>query len=36
MSDSVIESIQEIVGKMNKAERELSPIPNVHIDYWEH
>jgi hypothetical protein len=33
MSDWVIESMQEIVSKMNKAERELSPIPNVHTDY---
>jgi hypothetical protein len=29
MSDWVIESIQEIVIKMNKAERELFPICNV-------
>ena len=36
MSDWVIESMQEIVSKMNKAERELPPIPNVHIDYREH
>ena len=36
MSDWVIESNQEIVGQMNKAERELSPILNVHIDYRGH
>ena len=36
MFDWVIESIQEIVNKMNKAERGLSPVPNVHIDDGEH
>jgi hypothetical protein len=32
MSDSVIESIQEIVSEVNKAKRGLYPIPNVRID----
>jgi hypothetical protein len=32
MSDWVIESMQEIVSKMNKAERELFPICSVFID----
>ena len=32
MSDWVAESIQEIVGKVNKAERRFIPIPSVHID----
>jgi hypothetical protein len=32
MSDWVIESIQEIVSKMNKAERGLFPICDVLID----
>ena len=36
MSDWVIESIQEIVSKINKAERELSPITNVYIDDEKH
>jgi hypothetical protein len=34
ISDSVIESIQEIVSKMNEAERGLSPICNVLVDDW--
>jgi hypothetical protein len=36
MSDRVVESVQEIVSKMNKAERGLFPILNVHIDDLEH
>ena len=36
MSDWVIESIQEILSKMNEEKRGLSPIPNVHIDDREH
>jgi hypothetical protein len=32
MSDWMIESLQEIVSKMNKAERELFPICNAYID----
>jgi hypothetical protein len=32
MSDWVIESMQEIVNKLNKAERRFIPIPDVHID----
>ena len=32
MPDWVIESIQEIVSKINKAERELFLIPDVQID----
>ena len=36
ISDWVIESIQEIVTKMNQAERTVFCIPNVHIDGWEH
>jgi hypothetical protein len=35
MSDSVIESIQEIVSKMNKAERGLFHVSNVHLDDLE-
>ena len=35
MSDSVIESIQEIVSKLNKAERALSHVSNVHLDDFE-
>ena len=36
ISDWVIESMQEIVTKMNQAECTLFPIPNIHIDGWEH
>jgi hypothetical protein len=36
ISDWVIESMQEIVTKMNQAERRLFLIPNVHIDDWGH
>ena len=36
MSDSVIVSIQEIVSKINKAERGLFSIPNGQIDDKEH
>jgi hypothetical protein len=36
MSDWVIESIQEIVSKVNKAERGLFPTPNVLTDDQEH
>jgi hypothetical protein len=32
MSDYVIESVQEIVSKMNRAESALFPISNIHID----
>jgi hypothetical protein len=32
MSDSLIESIQEIVSEINKAKRGSYPIPNVRID----
>ena len=32
ISDWMIETIQEIVRKMNEAERRLFPIPNVRID----
>ena len=31
MSDWVAESMQEIVGKVNKAERRFIPIPSIHI-----
>ncbi len=36
ISDWMIESIQGIVSKMNKAERALFPIPNVHMDRQEY
>jgi hypothetical protein len=36
MPDWVIESIQEVVSKVNKAERGLFPIPNVYTDDREH
>ena len=36
MSDSVIVSIQEIVSKINKAERGLFSIPDGQIDDKEH
>ena len=32
MSDWVIESVKEIVSKMNRAERALFPISNIRID----
>jgi hypothetical protein len=32
MSDWVAESMQEIVGKLNKADCRFIPIPSVHID----
>ena len=32
MPDRVLESMQEIVNKLNKAERMFIPIPDVHID----
>jgi hypothetical protein len=35
MSDSVIESIQEIVSKINKAERGLFHFSIVHLDDLE-
>ena len=35
MSDLVIESIQEIVSKMNRAERTLFPALSVYIDDLE-
>ena len=35
MSDWVAESMQEIVRKMNKAERGFILIPSVHIDDQE-
>jgi hypothetical protein len=34
-SDWVLETVQEIVSKLNKAERRLFPIPDVHIDDQE-
>jgi hypothetical protein len=36
MSDRAIESTQEVVSRMNKAERGLFPAPNVHVDDREH
>jgi hypothetical protein len=36
MSDWVLESIQEIVSKLNKAERRFIPIPDVHVDDQEY
>ena len=36
MSDWVVESVQEIVSKMNKAERRLYPILNLRIAELEH
>jgi hypothetical protein len=36
MSDWMLESVQEIVSKLNKAERRFIPIPNVHIDDQEY
>ena len=35
MSDWAIESVQEIVSKLNRAERALSPTLNIHIDDLE-
>jgi hypothetical protein len=36
ISDWVIESMQEIVTRMNRAERKLFPILNFHVDDREH
>jgi hypothetical protein len=36
MSDWVLESMQEIVSKLNKAERRFIPMPDVHIDDQEY
>ena len=35
MSDWAIESVQDIVSKLNRAERALFPTPNIHIDDLE-
>ena len=35
MSDWAIESVQEIVSKLNRAERALFPTPNINIDDLE-
>ena len=35
ISDWVAESMQEIVGKLNKAERRFIPIPSIHTDDQE-
>jgi hypothetical protein len=36
MSDQAIESIQEVVSRMNEAERGLFPVPIVHVDDRKH
>ena len=36
ISDWVIETMQEIVSKLNKAERRFIPMPDVHIDNQEY
>ena len=36
ITDRMIESMQEIVSKLNKAERRFIPMPDVHIDGQEY
>ena len=35
-SDRVLETMQKIVSKLNKAERRFIPIPDVHLDDQEY